>query len=123
MLPRDLEVLKGLERERRKARRALAKLRAYGGNLQLGAGIPSTPVRGPIVSPFGQRWGRLHAGVDIAAPAGRPIYAAEAGRVAIASVYGGYGNYLCIQHSPRVRHLLRAPVALHRAKGRHRGPR
>ena len=98
-LRRDLEVLKGLEAERRKARRALAKLGAYDGRLQLGSGILGTPVRGPVVSPFGQRWGRLHAGIDIAAPAGRPIYAAEAGRVAISSPYGGYGNYLCIQHS------------------------
>jgi murein DD-endopeptidase MepM/ murein hydrolase activator NlpD len=98
-LRRDLEVLKGLEAERRKARRALAKLGAYDGRLQLGSGILGTPVAGPVVSPFGQRWGRLHAGIDIAAPAGRPIYAAEAGRVAISSPYGGYGNYLCIQHS------------------------
>ncbi len=98
-LRKDLEVLKGLEAERRKARRALARLGAYGGRLELGNGILGSPVQGSIVSPFGQRWGRLHAGVDIAAPAGRPVYAAEAGRVAISSVYGGYGNYLCIQHS------------------------
>lgn len=99
-LRRDLEVLKGLEAQRRKARRALAKLGAYGGRLNLGAGILGSPVKGTVVSPFGPRWGRLHAGIDIAAPAGRPVYAAEAGRVAIAAPYGGYGNYLCIQHSP-----------------------
>ena len=98
---RDLEVLKELEAERRKARRALARLGTYGGRLELGNGILGSPVKGPVVSPFGQRWGRLHAGIDIAAPAGRPIYAAATGRVAISEPYGGYGNYLCIQHSPR----------------------
>jgi murein DD-endopeptidase MepM/ murein hydrolase activator NlpD len=30
------------------------------------------PVRGPIVSPFGMRDGRLHAGVDIGAAKGTP---------------------------------------------------
>jgi murein DD-endopeptidase MepM/ murein hydrolase activator NlpD len=56
------------------------------------------PVSGPVVSPFGMRWGRLHAGVDIAVPSGTPIRAAASGRVAIAGWVGGYGNYTCIQH-------------------------
>ena len=55
-------------------------------------------VSGPVVSPFGPRWGRLHAGIDIASPAGTPIRAADSGRVALAGVMGGYGNYTCIQH-------------------------
>ena len=56
------------------------------------------PVNGPVVSPFGMRWGRLHAGVDIAVPAGTPIRAAKAGSIALAAPYGGYGNYTCIDH-------------------------
>ena len=56
------------------------------------------PVNGPIVSPFGMRWGRLHAGVDIAVPAGVPIRAAKAGTIAMAAPYGGYGNYTCVNH-------------------------
>ena len=44
------------------------------------------------------RWGRLHAGVDIAAPTGTPIRASAGGTVAIAGWVGGYGNYTCIQH-------------------------
>jgi hypothetical protein len=51
-----------------------------------------------ISSPFGMRWGRLHAGVDIPAPAGTRIYAAASGRVTIRGWVGGYGNYTCIQH-------------------------
>jgi murein DD-endopeptidase MepM/ murein hydrolase activator NlpD len=56
------------------------------------------PVSGPVVSGFGMRWGRLHAGVDIAAPSGTPIRAARSGTVALAGWMGGYGNYTCINH-------------------------
>jgi murein DD-endopeptidase MepM/ murein hydrolase activator NlpD len=44
------------------------------------------------------RWGRLHAGVDIAVPAGTPIRAADSGRVVLLGWTGGYGNYTCISH-------------------------
>jgi murein DD-endopeptidase MepM/ murein hydrolase activator NlpD len=56
------------------------------------------PVSGSVVSPFGMRWGRLHAGIDIAAPSGTAIHAAASGRVALAGWTGGYGNYTCIDH-------------------------
>jgi murein DD-endopeptidase MepM/ murein hydrolase activator NlpD len=56
------------------------------------------PVTGPLTSPFGPRWGRLHAGIDIAAPGGTPIRAAKAGSIAIAEPYGGYGTYTCLDH-------------------------
>jgi murein DD-endopeptidase MepM/ murein hydrolase activator NlpD len=56
------------------------------------------PVNGPLTSPFGQRWGRLHAGIDIGAGEGTPIRAAKAGSIAMAQVYGGYGNYTCLNH-------------------------
>ena len=57
------------------------------------------PVQGPLTSPFGPRWGRLHAGIDIAAPGGTPIRAAASGSVEIAAPNGGYGNYTCINHA------------------------
>jgi murein DD-endopeptidase MepM/ murein hydrolase activator NlpD len=56
------------------------------------------PVDGPVTSPFGMRWGRLHAGIDISVPAGTPIRAAKDGTVAMAAPTGGYGNYTCIDH-------------------------
>ena len=56
------------------------------------------PVSGPVVSPFGYRWGRLHAGIDIGVPYGTPIHAAAAGTVVLAGWVGGYGNYTCIDH-------------------------
>ncbi|MCW2974218.1 MAG: peptidase [Thermoleophilia bacterium] len=57
------------------------------------------PVSGAMVSPFGQRWGRLHAGVDLAAPTGTPIHAAASGVVTWASWMSGYGNMVQIQHA------------------------
>jgi murein DD-endopeptidase MepM/ murein hydrolase activator NlpD len=56
------------------------------------------PVNGPVTSPFGYRWGNLHAGIDIGVPYGTPIHAAAAGTVVLASWTGGYGNYTCIDH-------------------------
>lgn len=60
------------------------------------------PVRGSVVSPYGQRWGRLHAGIDIAASAGTPIVTSASGRVAYAGTMSGYGLIVVIQHSGNV---------------------
>lgn len=57
------------------------------------------PSRGAITSNFGKRWGRMHYGVDIAANAGTPIYAAMDGTVAVSGWESGYGNVIKINHS------------------------
>jgi murein DD-endopeptidase MepM/ murein hydrolase activator NlpD len=56
------------------------------------------PVSGPVTSPFGPRWGRMHEGIDISVPSGTPIHAVADGRVALAAPTGGYGNYTCVDH-------------------------
>lgn len=71
------------------------------GPVQGGSAGMIWPVNGPIVSPFGTRWGRMHEGVDIAVPAGTPIRAAADGTVVLAqseAESGGYGNFSCIDH-------------------------
>jgi murein DD-endopeptidase MepM/ murein hydrolase activator NlpD len=80
--------------------RVTAQLQGSGtaGPIRRGSGNFIWPVNGPIVSPFGMRWGRLHAGVDIAVPSGTPVHAAASGTVAIAGWVDGYGNYTCINH-------------------------
>jgi murein DD-endopeptidase MepM/ murein hydrolase activator NlpD len=70
-----------------------------GGPVRQGSGALIWPVNGPVVSGFGMRWGRLHAGVDIAVPAGTAIRAADSGRVVLAAYTSGYGNYTCVQHT------------------------
>lgn len=56
------------------------------------------PVNGTVTSGFGMRWGRLHAGIDIAAPTGTPVRAAQSGQVIFAGSQGGYGNLILIAH-------------------------
>jgi murein DD-endopeptidase MepM/ murein hydrolase activator NlpD len=56
------------------------------------------PVNGPVVSGYGMRWGRLHAGIDIAVGYGTPIHAAASGTVIFSGWMGGYGNFVIIDH-------------------------
>ena len=57
------------------------------------------PVRGPVTSWFGIRKGRRHDGIDIAAPKGTPIHAAENGRVIYSdNNIRGFGNVIIIKH-------------------------
>jgi murein DD-endopeptidase MepM/ murein hydrolase activator NlpD len=56
------------------------------------------PVSGPVVSPFGMRWGRMHTGIDIAVGYGTPIHAAASGRVIYAGWMDGYGNLVFVDH-------------------------
>ncbi|MGK5680877.1 M23 family metallopeptidase [Actinoplanes sp. URMC 104] len=53
---------------------------------------------GSVTSCFGHRWGRLHAGVDIAGPSGSPILATGAGVVVRAGEAQGYGLAVLIDH-------------------------
>jgi len=56
------------------------------------------PVEGSLTSPFGSRSGRMHRGIDVAAPVGTPVHAVQDGTVAFAGWKGGYGNTVDIDH-------------------------
>jgi murein DD-endopeptidase MepM/ murein hydrolase activator NlpD len=71
--------------------------------------VGSTPIeparmRWPLAvpqlsSPFGFRQGRSHDGIDLAAPTGTPIFAAEGGKVLYAGdQVKGYGNMVVVEH-------------------------
>ncbi len=92
--------LAALEREQARVQAALQGAgNTFDGPIRQGSGQLIWPVNGPVVSPFGMRWGRLHAGIDIAVPSGTAIHAADSGRVVLMGWVGGYGNYTCIQHT------------------------
>lgn len=52
-----------------------------------------------FTSPYGVRFGKLHAGIDLAAPEGMPYKAVHAGTVKAAGYSGGYGYAITIEHS------------------------
>jgi murein DD-endopeptidase MepM/ murein hydrolase activator NlpD len=57
------------------------------------------PAQGVLTSGYGRRWGRMHKGIDIAAPVGTPIFAAAGGEVVSAGWNsGGYGNLVKVKH-------------------------
>jgi len=72
-------------------------------------GLIRTPVEGAhITSGFGFRfhpilgYSRMHQGMDFGAITGSPILAAAAGRVGFAGWHGGHGNYVRVDHNPRL---------------------
>jgi murein DD-endopeptidase MepM/ murein hydrolase activator NlpD len=56
-----------------------------------------------VSSPFGRRWGRRHQGIDLAAPTGKPIYAAMTGQVVYSGWESGYGNSVVLQHGKGIK--------------------
>ena len=64
----------------------------------------AVPVSGWVSSHFGNRVDpftgsiSFHSGTDIAAGCGRPMYAASSGTVVYVGWFGGYGNYVRIDH-------------------------
>jgi murein DD-endopeptidase MepM/ murein hydrolase activator NlpD len=52
-----------------------------------------------FTSGYGVRWGKLHAGIDLAAPEGMPYKSIHAGEVTQAGYYGGYGYSITVRQS------------------------
>lgn len=57
------------------------------------------PAQGTFTSGYGWRWGRMHRGIDVAAPVGTPVVASAPGIVTYSQYNdGGYGNLVEITH-------------------------
>jgi murein DD-endopeptidase MepM/ murein hydrolase activator NlpD len=99
--------LRKKQAEEAAAAAAAAKAAGGGSGGSVGGQISgdwARPAGGYISSNYGARvapcagCSSFHEGVDLAAGCGAPIYAAHAGTVAYAGLYGGYGNYIRINH-------------------------
>ncbi|WP_404450711.1 peptidoglycan DD-metalloendopeptidase family protein [Virgibacillus necropolis] len=60
-------------------------------------------IGGYVSSDVGQRWGRMHKGMDIARPSNRAILAADNGVVVEAGRDGSFGNKIVIDHNNGMR--------------------
>ncbi len=95
-----------LSAEATRQEQSLQELQAYFQDQKsLLASTPSVwPARGWVTSDFGSRLDPytadrvMHAGLDIAAPHGKEVYAPSDGTVVFAGLEGGYGNVLVIDH-------------------------
>lgn len=80
------------------------RLSQSSGAFPVGGGQLLWPAAGPMTSGFGFRthpiFGdtRMHTGIDIAAPYGAPVIAADRGTVVFAGVMSGYGNAIVVDH-------------------------
>jgi len=84
---------------------ALLRSRQKGQVYQVGSGTKlAWPTTGRVTSPYGYRthpvFGdrRMHYGIDIGAPTGQAVIAAESGTVIHAASKGGYGMTVIIDH-------------------------
>lgn len=81
------------------------------------------PVIGPVTSEYGYRihpvYGtrKLHSGLDVSAPKGTPIAAAQGGTVLLAGTQGGYGNVVIVDHGDGVSTLYGHMSKINVSKG------
>jgi murein DD-endopeptidase MepM/ murein hydrolase activator NlpD len=95
-----------LSAEATRQEQSLQELQAYFQDQKsMLASTPSVwPARGWVTSDFGQRLDPytaervMHAGLDIAAPHGKEVFAPSDGTVVFAGLEGGYGNVVVIDH-------------------------
>lgn len=95
-----------LSAEATRQEQSLHELQAYFQDQKsLLASTPSLwPTRGWVTSDFGSRLDPytadrvMHAGMDIAAPHGKDVFAPSDGTVVFAGLEGGYGNVIVIDH-------------------------
>jgi murein DD-endopeptidase MepM/ murein hydrolase activator NlpD len=90
----------------------IAALRRPVGRVLLPLAWPLTKAK--LGDPFGPRGDSFHAGIDLIAPRGTPVYAARAGRVVFADWDDGYGFLVVVDHGHGERtfyaHLSRIDV-------------
>ncbi|MEA2320456.1 MAG: hypothetical protein QOD81_306 [Solirubrobacteraceae bacterium] len=80
-------------------------------------GAIATPVQGTVTGQYGEdRGDHRHSGLDLAAPTGTPIHAAQCGTVVQSGSESGYGLMVCVRHAAGVTtcyaHMSRTAAAV-----------
>ena len=95
-----------LEQASQEAEAMIRRLQGNGQGSSIGTGSYTWPTPGyrSITSPYGMRYhpilktNKLHTGIDIGAPSGAKIVAADGGTVIFSGWFGAYGNAIIIDH-------------------------
>ena len=82
-----------------------------------GTGQLQRPVNVAVYRGYGPRWGRMHYGLDYAAPTGTAIHAADGGTVISAGWSGAYGLRIMIDHGGNMKTLYAHCSALYVSAG------
>jgi len=101
-----LQALNELEQTSKQLESMIRALQSSGNQAQIGTGTYSWPTPGysKITSDYGMRYHpilktrKLHTGIDIGAPSGVSILAADGGTVIYSGWMGGYGQVVVIDH-------------------------
>lgn len=98
------QALQELEQASAEAEAMILRLQGKGGSIGTGKFIWPTPGYSTITSNYGMRYhpilkvNKLHTGIDIGAPSGAKIVAADSGTVIFSGWLGAYGNAVIIDH-------------------------
>ena len=82
-----------------------------------GTGQLQRPVAVSVYAGYGMRWGRMHYGLDYAAPTGTAIRAADGGTVIAAGWSGAYGLRITIDHGGNIKTLYAHCSAIYVSAG------
>jgi murein DD-endopeptidase MepM/ murein hydrolase activator NlpD len=104
------QALAELEQTSKQIEAMIRQIQSGGGNPSLGTGTYTWPTPGytGITSPYGMRFhpvlkeNRMHTGVDLRAPMGANIVAADSGTIIQTGWMGGYGQVVIIDHGNQV---------------------
>lgn len=93
-----------LEATSRRLTQLIQQMQAKNPTPRRGTGRFIWPVSGPVTSSFGMRYHpvlhqyRMHTGIDIGAPFGEAVAAADGGTVIYTGWLGGYGQVVLVDH-------------------------
>jgi len=122
----DRAALEQAEKELEKSSQEIAeyiRLLESGSDSPRPTGSFQWPTAGPVTSGYGMRWHpifrvyKMHTGIDIGAPYGQNIVAAQSGTVIFVGRKGGYGQTLIIDHGGGIATLSAHASAIYVGEG------